>query len=216
MLMKKIIFTGPKGLFFRPISHGSRKNLIFRIMILTLLVGVAVGALSGTGSDKVFIERMDILFLTDFDVRCTQGPLASFAASFASAFIFMLVMFMSGLSLWGFIVCAAVPFLKGFGYGIAAGYIYGSYGIRGIIYNILIILPGAFICSAIMAAASAESIKNSLSMASGYFRTAVRDDPRLRMKEYCMSMLWLLFLSAISSGADMIFSLLFSWMFHFG
>ena len=123
MFMKKIIFSSP--------FHGKRylrlpeirKNLLFIFFVLTLFAGITVGALCGRAADKQLMKNLDIIFLTNFKVRCSQGILDSFVASFASAFIFILVIFLLGLSVWGGFIAAAVPFIKGYGYGLATGYL---------------------------------------------------------------------------------------------
>lgn len=216
MLMKRIIFARTDRSIMPPQLADLRKNILFYILLLTLLGGVAAGAAAGRTIDRPALERLDIVFLTDFTVRCSQGALSSFVASFASGFLFMLVLILGGSSLWGAAVCFAVPFIKGYGYGLGIGFLYSSYGLQGILYNILVILPGAFLCSVVIAAASLESLRSSLGLASQFIRSAVSDDPTIRMKKYLLSMLWLLFLTAVSSGADMLFSMLFSWMFNFG
>ena len=215
MIMKNIIFSSP--------FHGKRyvrlpeirKNLLFILFMLMLFAGITVGALCGRTADKQLMEDLDIIFLTNFKVRCSQGVLDAFVASFASAFIFILVIFLLGLSVWGGFISAAVPFIKGYGYGLATGYLYGTYGLTGILYNILIILPGAFLCSAVIAAAAQEAFRSSTKIISIFRKTAVSDDPNIQMKKYMLSMLWLLFIAAVSSAIDMLFSLMFSWLFNF-
>ncbi len=215
MLMKKIIFSAPfhRKKYIR--LPELRKNILFIFFMLTLFAGITAGALGGRYADKQLMENLDIIFLTNFNVRCSQGILNSFIASFASAFIFILVIFLMGLSLWGGIIAAVVPFIKGYGYGLATGYLYSTYGLTGVLYNILIILPGAFLCSSVIAAATQEALRSSLKMISVFRKTAVSDDPHIQMKKYLLSMLWLLFLAAVSSAIDMLFSLMFSWLFNF-
>ncbi len=215
MLMKKIIFSSPfhKKRYLR--LPEIRKNLLFIFFMLTLFAGITVGALCGRTDDEQLMENLDIIFLTNFKVRCSQGILDSFVASFASAFIFILIIFLLGLSVWGGFIAAAVPFVKGYGYGLATGYLYSTYGLTGILYNILIILPGAFLCSAVIAAASQEAFRSSIKIISVFRKTTVSDDPHIQMKKYLLSMLWLLFLTAVSSAVDMLFSLMFSWLFSF-
>ncbi len=215
MLMKKIIFSSPfrkKGYVRLP---EIRKNLLFVVFMLTLFAGITLGALGGRAADKQLMESLDVIFLTNFKVRCSQSMIDAFVASFASAFIFILVVFLLGLSVWGGFIAVFVPFIKGYGYGLSVGYLYAAYGLTGILYNILIILPGAFLCSAVIAAASQEAFRNSIKIISVFRKTAVSDDPHIQMKKYLLSMLWLLFLAAISSAVDMLFSFMFSWLFGF-
>lgn len=215
MLMKKIIFSGPIGRKHRRVPYDLRKNILFAVFMLTLFAGIAAGAFGGRDADKETLEKLDLIFLTNFSVRCSQGMINAFVASFASAFLFLLVIFLMGLSLWGGAVTALIPFIKGYGYGISIGYLYCAYGFMGILYNLLIILPGAFFCSVIIAAAAQESFRSSAKFIALYRPAAVTDDPHIHIRKYMLSMLWLLFLAALSSAADMLFSLMFSWIFSF-
>ena len=197
------------------IPYDIRKNLPFFIFSGLILAGIIAGALYGRQADAQTLERLDIIFLSNFSIRCTQGMLNSFIASFSSGFIFLSVMYLLGLSLWGCAVIPFVPFIKGFGYGLSIGYLYSVYGWMGILYNFLIILPGAFICSAVIAAAAQEVFLSSMKFVAIFRPSAVTDDPRIHLKKYTLAMIWLLFLAAISAAADMLFSLLFSWIFNF-
>lgn len=215
--MKKIVFTGKLRKNLLPYRYGvteRKKDIVLLLFIITLIAGAAVGALSGKYADKELMKSLDIIFMTNFQMRTNNGILSLFTASFAANVIFLLTVFLLGLTLWGEICVVFIPFIKGYGYGLTMGYLYSTYGLTGIVYNLLIILPGAFLFSLVISAAARISFKNSLGLLEVYFKKTVSDDPRVRMKHYLLSMMWLLFLSALSSAADMIFSLLFSWLFR--
>lgn len=212
--MKRVIFSHPA---FKPRFHlpELRKNLLFYLMLLSLFIGVAVGALHGRNADPDSLRSLDVIFLTDFSVRRGGNMGAAFVSSFASVFIFLLVIFVSGLALWGCSIAAVVPFVKGFGYGLSVGYLYAAYGGWGILYNLLIIFPGAMLCCAVIASAARQAIVCSAKLTSVFRKTPVSDDPRVFLRHYLLSMLWLLFLAAVSSGLDTVFSALFSGLFNF-
>ena len=213
--MKRIIFSNP--IRRRPFSlpEKFRKNIMFVVFMSILFAGISAGAVSGRYADEALMKNLDLIFLTNFKLRCADGMLSAFVSSFASAFIFILTIFLLGLSLWGEVVTVVIPFIKGYGYGLAIGYLYTAYGFSGILYNILVVLPGAFLCSAVIAAATQESFRNSVKLITIFIRSAVNDDPRIQMKHYLLSMLWLLFLAAMSSVLDMLFSFVFSRLFSF-
>lgn len=215
MNMKRIISTSHFGKLPSELTGLGRKPL-FLIFVLLLIAGIAFGAFAGRCADEELMKRLDIIFLTDHRARCTQGMADAFIASFASAFIFLLILFLSGLSLWGSCVSAFIPFIKGYGYGLSIGCLYIKYGISGILYNLLVILPGAFLSCAVICAASQEAAISSWRFLCQFRKKLVSESANLLMKNYLMAMLWLLFLSAFSSLVDMLFSVLFSWMFSFG
>ncbi len=206
-----------KGIIFSSFQKsGDKKELIKNLSLLfffsAVAAGVITGALSGKYADEGLMKSLDLIFLTNMQLRSGTGL---FTASFAANFIFLLAVFLSGLTLWGEAAAVILPFIKGYGYGLMAGYIYSRYGISGIFYNLLIILPGAFIFAAVLSAAAREAFFNSVRITALFLKKPVNDDPAVQMKHYMMSMLWLLFLTAAASAADMLFSLGFSWIFGF-
>ena len=192
-----------------------RRNGVFVLFCFVLFGGIVCGTLaSGTvGTDT--LKRLDFIFQTNFELRCSQGLISSFVSSFASAAIFLFVIFLLGLSLWGGFLSVALPFFKGYGYGLSAGFLYGAYGLKGIGYNLLVILPGMFFSSVIICSASLMSFCSSLKLCSCFFSAAVRNDPREQMKSYLLSILRCLLLCALAAVLDMFCSLCFSWIFTF-
>ena len=213
--MKNFIFMGPlkDKIKFNPQKIKKKLPMIFFCCLLVF--GIVFGSLNVKDADRNLLNQLDFIFLTNYDIRCSKGIFSSFIASFASSSIFLFVIFLFGLSLWGGIFAAVIPFLKGYGYGLAAGFLYHSYGVSGILYNILIILPGTLFCSVIISSAAQQSVINSVKMCSYFLKSAVKDDPQLQMKKYVISMLWYLGLCALSALLDMLCSLGFSWIFRF-
>ncbi len=211
--MKKIIVSSPLKVRFHRIRLRGNGALILLCMVI--LIGIVCGAVSGKNADADVMKRLDFIFQTNYHIRCSQGMLSAFVSSFGSAVIFLTVIFFLGLSLWGGFLAWSVPFLKGYGYGLSVGYLYSAYGFYGVGYNLLIVLPGAFLSAMIIAGAAQEAVRNSFKMIGIFTKCAVKDDPHIQMTNYLKMMLWLLFLSAVSAVADMLFALCFSWIFKF-
>lgn len=192
-----------------------KKRIGWLGLVLTVVIGAAAGAVGGKYADEGLMKQLDIVFLTNFRMRSDSGALSVFAASFAANFIFLLVVFLAGLSLWGECLVVFVPFLKGYGYGLTMGYAYGTFGLSGILYNLLIVLPGAFIFAFVISAAVRESFSNSLMLVRIFRQKTVSEDPAVCVRRYLLTMIWFLFLSAVTSGVDMLCSIMFSWLFDF-
>lgn len=114
--MKGIVFTKPKflkNLFRRnrP-KFDIRKNAMFLLLCLFLLVGVILGVICARNGDKSLIEKLDFLFLTDFENKRNMGLFSVFSASFASGFLLLLATFLLGISSWGFLSCLPYRYLK--------------------------------------------------------------------------------------------------------
>lgn len=213
--MKKIIFSNPLKHKIRINRNDIKKNVAFAVFCILVFAGIIAGALSGKNANNELLKRLDFIFLTNFDIRCSRGVLSAFVSSFASSFLFLIVIFLLGLSVWGEFVVAAIPFFKGYGYGLSVGWLYCNYGFYGVLYNILVILPGAFLCSLVVASASYSAFENSLKLMSYCSRLVPPDDIHISLKRYLFSMLWFLILAAVSAAVDMVFSLCFSWIFTF-
>ena len=191
-----------------------RHKLFFGFWLL-LFAGIVCGAAGSRNVDPLTLRRLDVIFQTNFELRCDQGWFAAFVSAFASAAIFLLLLFLMGLSVWGGFLSAAVPFLKGYGYGLAVGYLYVAYGVKGFFYNLLIILPGMFFSAVILSAAAVLSFKNSVRVAGMFSRAPVRDDPHEVMGDYLHAMLRCLVLCAVSAVLEMLCALCFSGFFQF-
>ena len=211
--MKKIVLTSPLKLRFRKIRIRGNAPLV--IFCMVLFTGIVCGAVSGKNADGDLMKQLDFIFQTNYHIRCSQGMLSSFVSSFGSAVIFLTVIFLLGLSLWGGWLAWIVPFFKGYGYGLSVGYLYGAYGFYGIGYNLLIVLPGAFLSAIVISGAAQEAMRNSIKMTGLFMRSEVKDDPHIQMTKYLKMMFWLLLLCAVSSAVDMLLALCFSWIFKF-
>ncbi len=189
-------------------------RLFLRLMI-SLLLGVLIGALSCRRAGEELLTKLDVLFLTNIQTRLQGGMLMTFVSSFASACLFLGALFLMGISLWGAPGACCLPFVRGYGYGLAVGSIVMRYGLWGVGYHLLIVLPGAFLGSAVMSVGAARSARHSLSLFRSCFHPLTAQDPALRLSRYGMSMLLLLLLSAAGAGLDTLLFELFSGCFPF-
>lgn len=213
--MKRIIFSNPVKRYVYSGGNELRRSRAYILFCAALFAGIIYGALSSRNADEQLLKRLDFIFQTNFDIRCTQGPVSAFVSSFASSVILLTLIFLLGLSLWGGFVASVIPFFKGYGYGLSVGYLYGAYGLKGVFYNILVILPGTFISASVIAAAALYSFRNSLKISACFIRTPVQDDPNRQMKSYLASMLRMLVICSFAALTDMLCSLCFSWIFYF-
>lgn len=213
MFMKRIIYSNTIGKKLHFLRWDFKRYVPLIALTFLLFCGIVFGAVSARNVDKRFIDEFDFIFRANYDIKASQGLLSVFVASLASSGIFLAVLFLFGLSLWTLPFTVMIPFCKGYGYGLCVGLLYQLYSMNGILYNILIVLPGVFVTSAILIKASETAAKNTCKMILCFVRSAVRDDPHLQMKRYFLNMLWLLGGCIAAAVLDMLFSLLFSWIF---
>jgi stage II sporulation protein M len=140
-------------------------NKAICLLALLLLAGMTVGAVVSRNAGFRSISRLDFLFAGNFKARLDQPFVTIFSASFASAFLFILACFLCGLSIWGAFLLPAIPFFRGFGLGLTSGFLYATYGWKGFLYNLSVILPGAFLCCIAILLATLEGMRYSRSLA---------------------------------------------------
>lgn len=185
------------------------------LLLLSMLTGAVIGAVSGRSADAQMMKDLDIIFLTNFRMRADNGAFAVFSASFASNFIFLFTVFLAGTSMWGFMPVLLVPFIKGYGYGLIMGHAYSEYSLSGILYNLIIVLPGAIFSAFVISSAVREAFSCSAAVLRLFRKKTDIEDSAAKMHGFVLYMLWLLFLAAAASGLDMLCSLMFSWLFDF-
>lgn len=218
--MKSIIFTKPFGLnnSKRKLSHrlgfDIRRNILTVIFLLFLVTGIIIGAICAKNADQDLLKSLDFLFVTNIENRKSMGAFSIFAASFASSFLFLAVAVLLALSAWGSVLAPLVPLFKGFGFGLTAGYLYSAYGFGGIGYNLLIILPGAFLSALAVLIISQESCRFSFMLAVS-MRKNTSYDISSELSGYIIRVVWTLIVLTAASLVDMLFSLLFSGLFSF-
>lgn len=159
-LWNKSIFD--KKSFFEAL----RNNRALVFLSVLLLCGMVFGAIFARSAGSGALEKLDFLFLSNYKARISQPWTSVFMASLASSFVFILFCFLCGLSMWGMFCIPAIPFFRGFGLGLTSGYLYAAYGLKGILFNALVIIPGAFVCILSILFAAREGIQFSKKIAA--------------------------------------------------
>lgn len=156
---------------------------------LTLVIGLTVGSLCSGNLSRETLKNLDFLFATNMPARLSGGAWGAFCAGFASDFLFLFSAFLMGLSLWGAAALPFIAFFRGFGVGVSAGYLIMTYGLKGLVFYISVLLPGiAVSCVALVYelgvsfAVFRSILRNVLGKTSGglketlarYFRSSLR------------------------------------------
>ena len=117
--------------------QAARKGLLVRshvplyLFALCFLAGMVLGVVMSLRTGEETLQRFDFLFHTSAAIRLEEPVSSIFAASFASSFLFLLVCFLCGLSVWGFLFVPAVVFFRGYGVGLTAGFLCAAYQWKG-------------------------------------------------------------------------------------
>ncbi len=200
----------------------SKKNLIGDIDVklvisfaIVLLLSMIFGSIYANYINLNIIKKLDILFLSDFDNRNNQGIIYTFISSFSSNFLFWLEMAFLSTSLFGIILTPLILIFRGVGLGLTAGYLYLIYSFKGVVFYILVLLPGIFISSVCFIFMLINSEKFSIKVTKQFISKSPQQPLREDMLIYIKKSSFILFTLAISSLCDMIFMKLFSCLFTF-
>ncbi|MBQ1977144.1 MAG: hypothetical protein II225_00170 [Ruminococcus sp.] len=176
--------------------------------------GMLMGSLSAGSADSLILEKLDFLFTTNLSTRLSQPAFSTFSASFASGFVFTFFVFLCGLSPWGMGVIWISPAFKGFGTGLSAGYLFVTYGFKGVGFYLLVILLGTFILSFALIIECIQASRLSLKIARFVFASGENIKPvSVSVRTYLFRSLYILVITAGSALADMLLWTLFSGLF---
>lgn len=195
----------------KEILYAAKENQAMVLLALILLSGMVLGSIYARSAGFNVLERLDFLFAGNFKARETQPFINIFAASFASSFLFVFACFLCGLSMWGAFFIPIILVFRGFGLGLTSGYLYASYGWKGILYNLAVILPGAFVCCLFILLASLEGIRFSRLIASRNSELSYKPN----LKSYMLRFGIILSGTCLAALIDLAFSALFGGLFSF-
>lgn len=176
--------------------------------------GMLMGSLSAAGAEREVLNKLDFLFTTNLSERLNQPAFSTFAASFASGFIFLLYVFLCGLSPWGGALVWVSPAFKGFGTGLSAGYLFITYGFKGVGFYLLVVLGGTFLFSFGLIIECIQAQHLSVKIAKYIFAYKENVQPvTTAVRNYMFRSLYILVLTAVAALADMLLWTVFSGLF---
>ena len=190
-------------------------NKLTLFMSFVFLIGMLVGTIC---IEKVKIEtirNLDFLFCSDFKVRLNQTWINNFIASFSSSFIFVIFMVIMAFSFPGLIFIPVILMFRGVGLGLVGGYLYLIYGLKGVAFYILILIPGIFISSLGLISISCDSMRFSYKLSSKLMPKSGNDRLWNEMIAYLKRVGYTTVIFVISPLADITFMMLFSRFFKF-
>ena len=185
------------------------------LFTLILLLSMLAGSIYANYINLSIIKKLDVLFLSDFDNRNTEGAIYTFISSFSSNFLLWIGMFFLSTSLFGVLLTPLILIFRGIGLGLTARYLYLIYSFKGIVFYILVLLPGILMSSICFIFLLINSEKFSTKVTKRFFSKATQPSLWNDMIIYAKKSGFILFVLAVSSVCDMIFMKLFSKLFTF-
>lgn len=182
-----------------------KKHFLLALNFLFFLAGMLMGIIFSRDIQPDQLSELDFLFQASIQSRA-EGIGNVFIASFASAFLFVLVCFLFGLTLWGFLFSPFVLLFRGLGLGVTSGYLYAVYQLKGVLFYCVAVLPGALVCAIALILASREAMRTSRTLSQG---------GHWNVKLYFIRFGGVLILAAGAAMADAVLSFCLSGLFSF-
>ena len=142
-----------------------RKNSFFLTIAFIFTLGVVIGVF--TVENFEYLKNYAKQYITDYiELRQLNGFWTVFLDSLLSALSQLFLFFVLGTSLFGVITVPSGVLLKGMLQGGITAYTYSAFGLRGIAFNAIILVPATVVLLIVLMVGSRESVKFSLKVSS--------------------------------------------------
>lgn len=193
------------------------QNKLLVFLSLVLLFGVFLGSNIEELMKSQTVGNITSMFLNDFKNRASQPIFYVFISSLSSIFMFILVSFFMGLSIWGFLFVPLIPFFRGFSIGLVQNYLYSQYGLKGLLFQLIVLFPGIFISSIAILLMAKESMLISQTFSNNLiFRSNSKCEKKSDLKTYIIKVGIILSIALGSVIVDMFLNFLLLRFFNFG
>lgn len=190
-------------------------NKSLAVLACILLLGIFLGSLSVGAMKTTVINKIGVLFLDNFKSRSSEPLFFIFISSLSSVFIFVLLAFFMGLSVWGFIMLPFVPLVRGICIGFTQSYLYSQYGLYGIAFQLVVLFPGIFVSSIAILLITKEAMALSHSLSNVFIFNETNYKKRSEFKTYLFRGSCVFALTTLSAIIDTVLNFAFLRFFSF-
>ena len=187
----------------------------YNIIILTTLIGfgIVIGSLIIAKTTSTLNNSLNALYNNFISSIKEKTFISIFCDTFVSSMIYLFLFFIMGTNAFGIPFVYFITCIKGIGNGIISGYLYSTYGLKGVGFSTLILFPYAIASGIIIIMMGDSSLKLS---------KKIFDDltgrPQLykgiTIKKYCINYIVYTAFFVIASVIDAIFKASFSNAFN--
>ena len=187
-----------------------QKNIRLYVFMFLFLLAMLTGAILVKNIDESLLEKLVTVFAAE---RTRQTVIKTFLYSLWSAMPLFFLLFLCGLSPAGTPLIVLAPIYKGLGTGVTMGYLYSAWGLKGVVYSFILIVPATFIYALALSFCCREAHRFSAllrrEMGANAQGTVLYDEVRLYRKRFLLLVVPIL----LSCIVDVILSLSFSRFF---
>lgn len=213
--MQKIISKFTSTLKKYEILETGKNNRVLILMSTMLIIGMMLGSLSTGYINMEYIHKIDFVFINSFKEKIFESFLGIFASSSSQMLILTFILEFFALSFWGPILIPFTVLFRGLALGLCAGYLYLIYGLKGIAFYLLIMLPGIFVSSIGLLLFSSQAFKFSSKFAKSLFSKENHPELFSAFKSHIKNSRLSFVLFLISALIDVCFTAMFVKFFDF-
>lgn len=185
------------------------KNKITVTTFLIMILGIIFGAVFYNFAHSELKNNLEIAFRSFNDDFINKSKPEILSGLLLTALVYIVLVFLFSTSVIGAPFIYSLTFFKLLGLGTLVSYIYSSYGLKGVEYCILILLPGKFFM-----------ILGSLILtdSSVYFSRSIRkisDNNKAELKKQFAIFIIVLIIFTVSVAVDYFTLIFFSDLFSF-
>lgn len=193
----------------RSAEQRARRTRLFYWMLFCFLMGMLYGAAFLQQGDSGLWDRLSAVNQSYLYAVQDQADWMVLVQALTSSAVFLALAFLSGFSAIGQPVALFVMFLRGLGLGSYAGYLYLSFGMRGVLFCAVVLLPGALLTVAALALSCREAFRLSNRILLSFLRGQALLKRELLVR-YLKKHLLLFLLTVAAAGADCLLRFVFS------
>lgn len=186
-----------------------RKNNLFYFFMVLFLAGMLYGTVFARNATGGLLNSLSAVNQSYLYEKGSQSLMTGFVGALTSSGIFLLIALVSGMSAIGQPVSVALMFVRGLGIGSYTGYLYVQYGGKGVLYSVLLILPGVIISTMTLIVACRESFRLSNVILFSFLKETGKLNKTLFML-YIKKFIILFICLVVSAVADTALSFVFS------
>ncbi len=150
-----------QGTSLKTVVRDSNKNILFGSLLALYIFGMIYGSLLIKSDVNSVWSELEFITNEYRAMQIEQSVITTFCNSFFSSFILVLLPYLFGYSSIGQLGTIVIPFFNGLGLGCALGYLYLNFGLKGVGYSALIVIPHSVVALFALMIACRESIKLS-------------------------------------------------------
>lgn len=193
-----------------PAKKNIKPNII--LLMTLLLIGVLIGTLAFCNMSEDDFNNFSFITQMFIKNKSEQTFLQSLVNSFSTSASLLLICFFLGFSAISQPVEITIPIFRGLGLGASIAYIYVTYGIKGFLISLLLIIPNAVISSISIIIAARESIKMSNMFTFFAISNNCENNMKSCIKLYLLKFVILFVIIGLSSVIDSLLAFIFAGM----